>query len=405
MGTGSPGSGGAVDKPIVVIDAPSNLGLRPPAPGRVPGVDRMPRALRDHGIVERLGAVDGGAVAAAAYSPEWYAGFGVRNAEGIRAFAIDLAERVEAVIAGKNFPLVLGGDCSILLGGMLALRRRGRFGLVFLDGHLDFRHAGNAAHVGAAAGEDLALVTGRGAERLTDIDGLRPYVRDADVVALGEREGDAETGDILRTEIAVWDLAAVRGMGAAEAARRTVERLRRGGAKGFWIHLDADVLDDAVMPAVDSRAAGGLSYAELTGLVGPLLRSGLAVGMEVTIFDPDLDPDGRIAAGFTDALVGALANGEADPWDGNGVGGSAGERSSHRWSKVGGGVGQRMRRTSADWPLRLSGADCSPTHGRTAAPARRRRSTSQLPRAARGAVKKKVSQPAPMPPSSQRTAA
>ncbi len=56
-----------MEKPIVVIDAPSNLGLRPPAPGRIPGVDRMPRALRDHGIVERLGAVDGGAVAAAAY--------------------------------------------------------------------------------------------------------------------------------------------------------------------------------------------------------------------------------------------------------------------------------------------------------------------------------------------------
>ena len=38
----------------------------------------------------------------------------------------------------------------------------GRIGLVFIDGHSDFRHPGNAPYVGAAAGEDLALVTGRG---------------------------------------------------------------------------------------------------------------------------------------------------------------------------------------------------------------------------------------------------
>ena len=310
------GGGGArlvsgVARLIVVIDAPSNLGLRPPAPDRVPGVYRMPRALRDHRIVERLGALDGGAVMPSPYSPEWHPGYGVRNAEAIRTFSIDLAERVGSVLTGGRFPLVLGGDCSILLGGMLALRRRGRCGLVFLDGHLDFRHPGNAEHVGAAAGEDLALVTGRGSERLTDIDGLRPYVRDADVVALGEREGDRETADILRTEIAVWDLGEVRRMGVAEAARRTLERMRGAGVDGFWLHLDADVLDDAVMPAVDSRAPDGLSYAELAELVGPLLRFGMAVGMEVTIFDPDLDPDGGIAAEFTDVLVRTIAGGGA----------------------------------------------------------------------------------------------
>lgn len=292
---------------IAVLDAPSNLGLRSPEPGKVPGVFGMPRALRSHGIVERLGAADAGEVTVPPYDPEWYPGFGVRNAEAIRRFSVDLANRVGALIEEERFPLVLGGDCSILLGNTLALRRRGRFGLVYLDGHLDFRHPGNAAHVGAAAGEDLALVTGRGSERLINIDGLGPYVRDADVVALAERERDPETDDILRTKIAVWDLAEVRRVGVPETARRTVERMRCAGVDGFWLHLDADVLDDAVMPAVDSRAPDGLSSAELAGLVGPLLRSGLAIGMEVTIFDPELDPDGRIAKGFTTALVDTLA--------------------------------------------------------------------------------------------------
>jgi arginase len=36
------------------------------------------------------------------------------------------------------------------------------FGLAFIDGHSDFRHLGNSEFVGSAAGEDLAIVTGRG---------------------------------------------------------------------------------------------------------------------------------------------------------------------------------------------------------------------------------------------------
>jgi len=70
----------------------------------------------------------------------------------------------------------------------------------------------------------------------------------------------------------------------------------------FWVHLDADVLDDAVMPAVDSRQPGGLGQAEFIEALRVLLRSGLAVGMDVTIFDPDLDPTGEIAEGLVSTL-------------------------------------------------------------------------------------------------------
>ena len=61
----------------------------------------------------------------------------------------------------------------------------------------------------------------------------------------------------------------------------------------------------------DTRAApdppGGLTYDELITLLGVLLRSPLAAGMEVTVFDPELDPSGRLASEFTTALVQAFA--------------------------------------------------------------------------------------------------
>jgi arginase len=288
---------------VVVVDAPSNLGLSPPEAGREPGVRGLASALRARGIVARLGAEAGGGLAPPPYSPEIEPLMGTRNCEAIRGFALDLAGRVADVVGSGRFPLVLGGDCSILIGGMLALRRMGRFGLVFVDGHLDFRHPGNSARLGAVAGEDLAVVTGRGPERLANIDGLGPLVRDEDVVALGEREDYPEWRDIHSTGITVWDLRRLRALGFAEAAEMALDKLRANGVEGFWLHLDADVLDDDLMPAVDSRQPGGMSYGELVELLGLLLRSGLAVGMEVTIFDPELDPTGEIAEGFAGAIV------------------------------------------------------------------------------------------------------
>jgi arginase len=288
---------------VVVVDAPSNLGLSPPEAGREPGVRGLASALRARGLVARLGADDGGGLAPPPYSPEIEPATGTRNGEAIRGFALDLAVRVADVVGSRRFPLVLGGDCSILIGGMLALRKMGRFGLMFVDGHLDFRHPGNSARLGAVAGEDLAVVTGRGPERLANIDGLGPLVRDEDVVALGEREDYPEWRDIHSTGITVWDLRRLRTHGFAEAAEEAVDELQAKGVEGFWLHLDADVLDDDLMPAVDSRQPGGMSYGELVELLGVLLRSGLAVGMEVTIFDPELDPTGEIAEGFAGAIV------------------------------------------------------------------------------------------------------
>jgi arginase family enzyme len=124
---------------VVAVDAPSNLGLSPPEEGRELGVRGLARALRQRGLLSRLGAEDSSGATPPAYSAEIEASTGTRNSESIRIFSVDLAERVGTIVGSRRFPLVLGGDCSILIGGMLALRRMGRFGLVFVDGHLDYR--------------------------------------------------------------------------------------------------------------------------------------------------------------------------------------------------------------------------------------------------------------------------
>jgi arginase len=294
---------------IAVLDAPSVLGLRPPAPGRVPGARRLPEALRGHRLVQRLGAADAGRVEPPPYSPAVDPATGVRNGAAIPGYSTALADRLEELVRAGSFPLVLGGDCSILLGAMLALRRLGRYGLVSVDGGLDFRHPGNAhlvGPVGSVAGEDLAVVTGRGAPQLTDLEGRRPLVADADVVAMGHRTLEPVADEVLATGITLFDVAELRRGGPAEAAGRALATLARRSVEGFWVHVDADVLDPEVMPAVDSPEPDGLTHQELAALLRTLTASELAVGVQLTIFDPDLDPDGRLAAELTDTVVAGL---------------------------------------------------------------------------------------------------
>ncbi|MGO1051031.1 arginase family protein [Crossiella sp. CA198] len=294
---------------IAVLDAPSNLGLRPPAPGAVPGCAKAPGALRDAGLLTRLDARDAGCLVAPRYDRgDWREGDGVFHAARIAAYARKLADRVDAIHERGELALLLGGECSIALGPMLALRRRsGRFGLAYVDGHSDFRHPGNSDRVGAAGGEALALVTGRGQADLTDLDGLRPLVADADAVLLGMGpEDEPDLTELSTTDIGVRTAKDIRALGAAGVAAWTRDRF--AGLDGFWIHLDADTLDASLMPAVDSPNPGGLTAEELTELLAGLLHAPGCLGLDLGIYDPDLDPEGRCAALLTDILVRALAS-------------------------------------------------------------------------------------------------
>ncbi len=298
------------DKQITAFRVPTPLGLRPPAPDRIPGTYKAPDALMNAGLLVMLNAIDGGRIEVDPYAPEIEPETNVRNRRGLCRQSWFIAQMVESLTpVDVNFQLLIGGDCSLLLGAALGLKRVGRYGLIFMDGHTDFQTPETSASK-AAAGMDLALVTGYGPDALTNMEGRKPYIRESDVVVFGNRDiEDRETyyaKAIFETDISMITLDYARQVGVEMAAHQAVELLRQRGVQGFWIHLDADVLDSTIMPAVDSPMPGGLSYAELITALRVFLSSGLAVGMEITIYDPDLDPDGSIARAYVDALVEAF---------------------------------------------------------------------------------------------------
>jgi arginase len=301
-----------VQRQYAIIEAPSILGLMPT------GVDRLPRTLLDHGLAERVNARHAGRVEPRSYSPDRDAETGTLNAHAIAQWTPRLADAIGHVVDEGEFPLVLGGDCSILLGAALALKRRGRFGLLFIDGHADF-YQPEANPNGQAASMDLALATGYGPSLLTNLEKRGPLVRPTDTVAFGFRDADEQHhygSQALAPEILALDLTTVRRMGVGQAVHAALERLTRPEVDGFFIHLDADCLDDRIMPAVDYRLPDGFSWSDLEAILRLALASGRAVGLEVTIYNPALDEDGTAGRRFANVVAAAL--GRSAPGSGTG---------------------------------------------------------------------------------------
>ena len=287
---------------IALLGAPSNLGLKPYEDnGEARGVIDTPAVLRGEQLVERLQAVDLGDVSAPAYRDYKRPRGGTRNEREIASYSKELAAAISR--ASDHFVLLLGGDCSILLGTLLGFQP---CGLVFIDGHSDFATP-QISQSGGAAGMDLALAVGRGNSLLSRLG--QPLIREQEVALLGRKDEADEPyfGDESVRYSNVLDLPwkKMKRLGIAAVVQAALERVANIG-RGFVIHVDADVLDPKIMPAVDSPEPGGMRLEELGELLAALCNHPRALALQLTVYDPRLDPDRRCARALVELLVSAL---------------------------------------------------------------------------------------------------
>ena len=278
---------------LTILDAPIDCS------GTGRGEERAPAALRAAGLVERLGARDAGEADARIRDTRRDPDTGVVGALEVRRAAIAIATRVREVLDARERPFVLGGDCTLLLGVFQALPHD--CGLWFVDGHADF-FDGESSPTGEAADMDLAIVTGHGPPGLLEREGS--LVQPAAVVLLGHRPDEIHPDaarENARLDPAIHALIApeVRERGAARVGTEAAVRL---ATRPAWLHLDLDVLDERVLPAVSYPQSLGLDWDELIALVRPLVAAPNFLGVSVADFNPDHDADGRHAARVVEAL-------------------------------------------------------------------------------------------------------
>lgn len=294
---------------LQIIEAPSILGLRST------GVDLLPGALKNAGLLKGIYDRPEKVVEVPTLNdirthdrdPETQ----VMNGPAIAAFSQQLAGILRKVRDQRLFPVVLGGDCSILIGTMLSLKEQGDYGLVFIDAHADY-YQPPASTAGEVADMDLAIVAGGEPAILSNINGLRPYVKEEHIIHIAQRDQDEANNygsqDIHHSHINCFDLNTIRNQGMAWLTRQVIQVIDNSPIDGFWIHFDADVLNDELMPAVDYRLPGGLALEEASSLLRRLLRHPKAAGITITIFNPEKDEEGQGAMGLARCLNQAFNN-------------------------------------------------------------------------------------------------
>jgi len=259
--------------------------------GTQPDIENPPDGIRQAGLVSALEA--GGHIVSDLGDLDGFQCQDIRDlATGINDFDLwlNLSQRLSrtigAILDRQSFPLVLGGDCRMLVGIFSALARvKADTGLIFLDGHADF-HTVKTSPTGDPADMELAVLTGRGPEQITRLAGKYPLVNDRDVVVYGIRAWD----HIAESNIDVYDKQRMVEIGIDGAVKEGLGSLIQREVPA-WLHFDVDVLDPNVMPVMFPEA-GGLTFEEVHRLLNLVWNSSQIAGLSIACYHPRLDVDG-----------------------------------------------------------------------------------------------------------------
>jgi arginase len=295
-------------KAIGVIAIPYNVGWK----GE--GIDEGPSALRRAGLLEQLGQVAEAVVDLGDVSvdlpPRDNSNPKLLNPYQVVAVCRAVAARVRSACEQGYFPLILGAEDSVIMGIVEGLTQGlpEPVGLIYLDAHGDF-NTPDTTPSGLIGGMDVAILTGRGPDLLTNIFGHKPQLSEEQIAIFGARDLDPSEREMLKaSKVNLYTMDRVRELGAERAMREATEKLSRF-CSNIYIHIDIDVLEPSEMKAIHMSAPDGLTLAECACVLRAVRETGRLCGLAVMVFNARKDPDGTEAQKLNQLIVDSLGHG------------------------------------------------------------------------------------------------
>ncbi len=292
-------------KKIALIGAPTSAG------SHFPGLERAPGALRAAGLVERLQQAGYEVNDLGDIPPQLFQedeeNPRARNVGPALAALEALKPRVEQAYKLGELPLVLGGDCIVVLATLAGVRRYLRsVSLVYCDSDADLNTPATTPS-GRIDGMVVAHVVGRGAPELVRFWSEPPLVREPDVALFGTARLDPPEREMLeRSTMRRFTAADIQRQGAAAAAKAVLDSLHAGSAN-FVLHFDVDIISQEDFAACNFPSSGGLRLDAVREALEVIAQQKTLAALEVTAYNPERDPDGSGAKLLVDLLARVLA--------------------------------------------------------------------------------------------------
>jgi arginase len=236
----------------------SVLGVPSSAGSYAAGQEQAPAALRAAGLIEKLGSTgwevsDHGDLPRQTWHPD-RSNPRAQNADQVVTCIQQLIERLEPLVATDDTLLVLGGNCTIVLGVVAALRDISDepTGLVYVDRGFDINTPASTTD-GALdwMGMAHALALPGAIEPLIDVLGYRPLLEPAQIFWLGVDSRMAtewERGQAERLDLRVFSSTEL----ASNPVRVAELALRSLPPGPLAVHFDVDVLDFTDAPLAEN---------------------------------------------------------------------------------------------------------------------------------------------------------
>ncbi len=208
-----------------------------------------------------------------------------------------LADIVADTVKAGRRPVSVSGDCCTVIGVLAGLRRSGVNPiLVWLDAHGDF-NTWETSPSGFVGGMPLAMLVGRGDQRLMQAVELTP-LGEQEVFLINARDLDPE------------ERTAVQQSAVHHVTDTSSLPQRLAPGRPLHIHLDVDVLDPQEAPAMAYPVKGGPSLISLGEMAERLANTGRVIAISLTLWDLAADQDRRTERASLSLLNALLGNKE-----------------------------------------------------------------------------------------------
>jgi arginase len=204
-----------------------------------------------------------------------------------------VAGRVHQTLEDGRFPLSLGGDHSMSIGGIAGVSkfyrdRKQSVGLLWIDAHADM-NTPETSPSGNIHGMPFAASLGFGPSALTGISGFTPKVQSSQCALIGARDLDASERKIVKKSgIHVFTMRDIDEQGMRGVMEKAIP-LAAADTGGCVVSFDMDVMDPAEAPGVGTPVRGGLTFREAHLALEMVADSGTLVALELVEVNPIID--------------------------------------------------------------------------------------------------------------------
>lgn len=263
------------------------------------GSDMGPSAIRLAGIKERLESLGHKTYEHSDIfraKPQEYEQMGNPKAKYLKPIVnacTKLAAQVEKIASAGDFPLILGGDHSIVLGslagmGAVAKSNNKRLGVLYVDAHGDFNDT-ETSPSGNIHGECLAASAGIGLKELTNLYYEGQKVDPKNICFVGCRNLDLGEKILMKKAgVTVFTMSDIERQGFPAIIRQVIVFFKTH-ADMVHVSFDMDVLDPMFAPGTGIPLPGGLTNREALLLMEEMYSLGLVTSAEIVEVNPILD--------------------------------------------------------------------------------------------------------------------